>query len=425
MKNASLLLLFVSLSAFAQQGTQRAPDCNIPFKFTAGSATSLPAFDNRLIACNTWTLSYSAYNASAVSILINSAPDAGNTPGTFSAFSSLLTNTSYAITTVSAFVPWVQVSGTFTFSAGGFVQGTVVGWRPGPIGGGGGGGGSTGTNSCVSNFAADPTGATDSTVALQNCINSLAPGGTNDGGFVIIPPSTSPNFYYLCTGLLTWGSGGNPVIHGKIVLQTGAALQGCALPGSTSATWVDDQTTSSLTVWGTLATPSTTTQFAQAYQICNSAAVCQVLSYGGTTGPAGYAQLSPIGLWYTSVAIIPASYGSGQVAAIGSSGSPVTLYTTPASPPNLQNYEFCVSLTALNTPGPADLGNVVFTLGWTDVAANAETWTAPVLNVGTKSINAGGCYPITPKAATAITFYTTYSSSGTAQYGVTGFLKPE
>lgn len=126
------LLLACAFAALAQQATPQTPDCQLQFILTATSANSTN-FDNRFIGCNVWTLSYTAYNASVVSVQMNSAPDAGGVPGTWTIFGVALTNTSYSSEAQSAYTPWLQVASTITFSAGGFVKGVVVGWRPGPV----------------------------------------------------------------------------------------------------------------------------------------------------------------------------------------------------------------------------------------------------------------------------------------------------
>ena len=123
-----LLCAILSLRVFGQQAITHSPDCLLRFNLAAtGNSANL---DNRMVGCSTWTVSYSAYNASAVTLTMQSAPDAGNTPGTFAGFGSGLTSTTYASTSQTGYVPWLNVTGTFTFTAGGFVRGSVVGWRP-------------------------------------------------------------------------------------------------------------------------------------------------------------------------------------------------------------------------------------------------------------------------------------------------------
>lgn len=400
---------------WAQQPVSQAPDCSVPFFFSQSTGTSA-SFDNRYQGCSNWTLVYSASNASVVSIGMNSASDNNGVPGAFAPFGSVLTNAAFSNVTVPGYVPWLNVTGSFTFgvSPAGFVQGTVIGWRPGPDSGGGGGGGST-VNNCATNYTADPSGQIDSTAALQACIDSMAPGGANDGASVAIPPSISPNFFYLCTGQLNWDS----VIHGKIILQTGAALQGCALPPSNLGTWVVDETTPSVTIWGTLSLPNVTSAAYQTYQVCNPATFsCSAIF---NTSPLGM-QVSPVGLWGTSVATIPGTYSAGQTAAIGSSGSPILLYTTPATP-SVQNYTFCHSVTAISTA--ADPGAAQLVLAWTDIAVHAQTFSGPTVNLGTNGVNGSQCINITPRAATNINFYTTYTASGTSIYGASGTLRPQ
>jgi hypothetical protein len=272
--------------------------------------------------------------------------------------------------------------------------------------------GLTSTNNCVTNFGADPTGATNATTALQNCINSLAPGGTNEAGFVIIPPAKGPNFFYQCFGPLSWGS----TISGMIWIQTGAALLGCSLPTVSPGApqWIKDDTTATIIGYNGLELPGTTSYISQNYLVCTASNICTSIS-AGSLGALQFSRPTSLAL-----STISGTYGSSQVAAIGSSGSPIAFYTTPTNPA-LQNYEVCSLLVAENTI--ADAGNVQFHLEWTDVASNSEVSLGPLVALGTKSVNGGSCLPITPLAGSSISWYVTYTATGSSQYGLTGSIK--
>src|SRR5579863_4390768 len=104
---------------------------------------------------------------------------------------------------------------------------------------------------CLDFAGVDRTGATDSTVGLNNCINSMSVASNNNyQGEVHIPAGS-----YACTGALTWRS----VSAGKITVEYGAAL-GCLLPSAVPPNLlVDDRSTADLTVWGGLTVGGGTT----------------------------------------------------------------------------------------------------------------------------------------------------------------------
>ncbi len=126
------------------------PDCAIPINMVTTGVTV--SFDNRFKGCISWTMTYDSQGFSALSIAVQSAPDAGGTPGTWVTFAGTIlagvnpnTSTTQAATffgTLAAtdFQPWVRANLT-SITGSGSVTGWLYGYRTGPKGGGGGGGG--------------------------------------------------------------------------------------------------------------------------------------------------------------------------------------------------------------------------------------------------------------------------------------------
>lgn len=99
--------LFLTAAAFAS-------DCDIPFSLTTANPTQ--QWNNKNKACANWQVSYFSAGYSAVSFQFESAPDNGNSPGTWVAFagttvtgSNPATATTQATGTFSGVYPWVRV----------------------------------------------------------------------------------------------------------------------------------------------------------------------------------------------------------------------------------------------------------------------------------------------------------------------------
>src|ERR1700678_1647713 len=146
MKKWLILAAIAGGPLFAQQ-VSPPPDCVVQFSFTSTGGTTVP-FSNRFIGCQNWYVGYSTYNTSGLSLTVQSAPDAGGTPGAFVSFIGPETALPYGSgNATGTFVPWVQITETATFTAGGFINGTLIGWKPGRnSGGNGGGGGGSGSS---------------------------------------------------------------------------------------------------------------------------------------------------------------------------------------------------------------------------------------------------------------------------------------
>jgi hypothetical protein len=152
-RHSSLLLLRLSLVLFlicvlntpmaAQQQSNVVvqPDCIATFVLSGVGTTQI---NNLGAACINWTMSYSSTGFSALSIVVQEAPDNGGVPGSWVTFTPVTgSNPSTVITsgtsTYGVYFPWVRVDVTLATGTG-KITGTLYGYKNGAGGGGGGGG---------------------------------------------------------------------------------------------------------------------------------------------------------------------------------------------------------------------------------------------------------------------------------------------
>jgi hypothetical protein len=153
MRTLLTLLLFSATAAFSQSPPP--PDCTVGISLSTSGSTGV--FDNRQVACQTWTLQYQATNVSAITVTFQSANGAV-TAGSFGTYggstvtgANPMTNTTGENSTFSngtVVISWVRVNVSLTASGGtATVNGTLYGYKTGypGSGGGGGGGGCAGT----------------------------------------------------------------------------------------------------------------------------------------------------------------------------------------------------------------------------------------------------------------------------------------
>jgi hypothetical protein len=124
----------------AQQPSQTVtvtPDCIVSFSFT--TATTGVAIDNRYKGCTSWTLSYASQGFTVVSLVVQSAPDAGGVPGTWVTFAGSIvtginpnTATTQNSTVFSGYEPWVRANLT-TATGTGTLVGALYGYRQPPV----------------------------------------------------------------------------------------------------------------------------------------------------------------------------------------------------------------------------------------------------------------------------------------------------
>jgi len=132
-----LLLFWIFVGCASAQSTFNAlhqPDCIIAFSLTGTANTA--AFDNRGVGCSGWSIQFSNYNFSPVSVALQSAPNNNGSPGTWVTFAGQSicnggSNPSSSTTTSAAWLtgynPFVRVSATLTGT--GLLQGTALGWK--------------------------------------------------------------------------------------------------------------------------------------------------------------------------------------------------------------------------------------------------------------------------------------------------------
>ena len=116
MKKLLLLLGSYALTALGQanQSVVVQPDCIVAFTFTA---TGSRQFDNRAGSCSTWVVNYYSTGFSALSLVLETAPDNNGVPGSWSTFTAATgsnpntTTTSAQSTfgTTTSFYPWVRI----------------------------------------------------------------------------------------------------------------------------------------------------------------------------------------------------------------------------------------------------------------------------------------------------------------------------
>lgn len=150
-KFLKLFGLFVLLSAAAAAQTTINPDCEIPFTFTAIGSTANTTCGHDSKGIVDWRVIYYSTGFSAISLIVQSAPDVAGSPGSWVSFNGTVntgsnpnTDTNAATTSFTGYNPWVRVTLTSKTGAGS-VNGKLYGCRsPGCSGGSasGGGGGS-------------------------------------------------------------------------------------------------------------------------------------------------------------------------------------------------------------------------------------------------------------------------------------------
>jgi len=146
-------------------------DCVLSFYFTGPGTKALP--DNNGTQCVNWTIAYAASGLTGLTLSVQEAADAGNTPGTFVDWGGTVvtgsqpnTSTTQASTQLTGYYRWVQVK-LSGLSGSGIVSGVLYGWTNS---GGGGGSGSIG-----------PTGPTGATGATGSTGTTGATGATGTG----------------------------------------------------------------------------------------------------------------------------------------------------------------------------------------------------------------------------------------------------
>ncbi len=224
-----IVLLLISASLLhAQPGPiSIRPDCFQFFTFTATGNSAV--FDNRQAGCPYWTIVYTSNGFSGLSLVLQVAPDAGGTPGTWATYGATSgSNPNTATTQANSlfngpYFPWLRAQLT-TATGTGSVSGIFYGWRTPAIiinGGGVGSGcvGTVGTPCVVDGPTAPGAAATKPPVMI---------GGQDASGKVeIVQTTTSGAILPAGSGNPDLGDGVNMTsLSGPQVLSGGFILPG-------------------------------------------------------------------------------------------------------------------------------------------------------------------------------------------------------
>lgn len=143
-----LLCLFIKpMMAQVQSNVVVQPDCIASFVFTT---TGTQQINNISAACLNWTVDYTSTGFSAISLVVETAPNASGVPGSWSTFTAATgsnPNTSAVGATSTfasgtAYYAFVRVN-LASITGTGKVTGTLYGYKNGAAAGSGGGGGGT------------------------------------------------------------------------------------------------------------------------------------------------------------------------------------------------------------------------------------------------------------------------------------------
>ena len=141
-----LFLLLLPLAALAQN-TKVVPDCVIPFNFTTTASTSnltcgAPNGSPNSSGIASWIIVYDSTGFSALSLVVQSAPDSAGAPGTWVTFAGTVlssaqyvgssginpnTATTSAFTGFAGYYPWMRVT-LASISGTGRVKGNLYGF---------------------------------------------------------------------------------------------------------------------------------------------------------------------------------------------------------------------------------------------------------------------------------------------------------
>lgn len=136
LKKLVLALTLVAGPLISQsiQPIMQVPECTLYFSLTAGTLNS-GNFDNRFSGCSVWTVVYTNSGYTALTLTVQSAPDAAGAPGAWVPFAGNVlvgVNPNTALTqnrtVLYGYYPWMRVNLGGTVGAG-TVRGTLYGFK--------------------------------------------------------------------------------------------------------------------------------------------------------------------------------------------------------------------------------------------------------------------------------------------------------
>jgi hypothetical protein len=221
MKKILLLIALFSASCgmrplYAQTTVIQRPDCQLPLGLiTAISAgASAGPIDNRVSGCTFWALVYTSNGFSALSLIVQTAPDAGGTPGAWSTYAAAsganpnTTTTQNSSTFGTSYFPWLRVQLTSKTGTGS-ISGNLYGWRyPPPA-----------SISAIIGLV---------TVIGNKSNNTVVPGSTNLGVLPCIANAAAPTW----TETFQVGCSVDLAGNNRTAIVTGQAADGAAVSGN-------------------------------------------------------------------------------------------------------------------------------------------------------------------------------------------------
>lgn len=461
----AVCLLFVPL-IHAQQ-TRVVPDCVIPFNFTAPASTVDLTCGHNTTGVVNWVLVYSSTGFSALSLVVESAPDSGGTPGAWATFAgTVLTSAQYigssginpntAITSANTgfagYFPWNRVT-LSTVTGTGKITGALYGFLNSTLAkaGGGSGGGPTiaGTANQITVTGVGCTAAGTCTISIPS--NAALPGAPTtttaalgDNSTKIATTAFIANAFAGCTFITGALTCPGPITSGLGSGLTGALDVTGNTSGATSTITVDDANTATTvkipndaTAGLYLPTSPTATPAAGCAQYSGTSTEVTSTSTpcGGGTGTPGSTLFSTtdstavtatspttlIGTVTGSTTIPANTFAAGQFLMVVAEG----FYTTPATPASL-TIALSIGGSVRITTGPivqiASVTNGTWRLscgvttrtagvGGTQIANCIFEGTGATLTPGESPLQTSSTWAIDTTATNAVDLLATWSTS--------------
>lgn len=352
LKKLLFALTLLCIPALAQT-TKVAPDCVINFSFTATGSTSNSTCGNNTLGISNWIVAYGSTGYSAVSLVVQSAPDVSGAPGSWVTFAgTVYTSTQYpgssgvnpntAITSANTgfagYFPWMRVT-LSSVTGTGKVSGSLYGFLNSTLAkAGGGGGGSTvviaGTANEITVSGVGCSGATGTcTISIPS--DAIFPGN----------PSTPGSFStgdVIDSGVGSGKAGAHDFQNGTVqaiggnsfgigvgpTMTTSQRLQSPNAIASAHSTMIVGAPASNISTWSYQPVPDCATDGSHAITFTQStdAWSCTAISGGGGTEGGGV-------LGYSATGIILPTAGTTFVPPVGGAIASTTESNVTAKAP--------------------------------------------------------------------------------------------